>query len=164
MNARTTDRQKDAEFMRRALHLAAKGIEQRDGGPFGALVVIDDQILGEGCNQVVRRNDPTAHAEILAIRDACQRLGRFHLERATLYSTCEPCPMCLAALHWSRIETLVYAANGHDAETVGCDDRMIWRFMQSPVSSSGLTVRQENRQAAIELMRRWQQDQHKTRY
>ncbi len=90
--------------MQAALDLARRGIEQRDGGPFGAVVVIDNKIVGRGWNQVVVRHDPTAHAEILAIRDACQRLSRFHLEDATLYSSCEPCPMCLAAVHWARID------------------------------------------------------------
>ena len=150
--------------MREALSLAQQGIVRRDGGPFGALVVIDDQIVGQGWNQVVARNDPTAHAEILAIRDACSRLGRFHLQEATLYSTCEPCPMCLAALHWARIGTLVYAAGGDDAKAVGFDDQIIRERLEQPLKSSGLTVRRQSREKALELMRRWQQDQQKTRY
>jgi guanine deaminase len=164
MSAPTIDPRKDAGFMQQALDLAAKGIEQRDGGPFGALVVIHGEVVGEGWNQVVSRNDPTAHAEILAIRDACRQLGRFHLEDAVLYSTCEPCPMCLAALLWARIGTLVYAANGDDAAAVGFDDRVIRERLVLPLGSGGLAVRQQGREEALTLLRRWQQDLSKIPY
>jgi tRNA(Arg) A34 adenosine deaminase TadA len=160
----SADHPDDAGFMHQALGLAARGIEQGDGGPFGALVVIDGKVVGEGWNQVVRRNDPTAHAEILAIRDACRRLGRFHLEDAVLYATCEPCPMCLAALCWARIETLVYAADGDDAAAAGFSDRIIRQALQLPLESSDLEVRSLLREDALALIERWRQNPYKTSY
>ncbi|MDJ0807331.1 MAG: nucleoside deaminase [Gammaproteobacteria bacterium] len=155
---------KDDRFMLEALRLARQGVEQRHGGPFGAVVVVDDEILGRGWNQVVARNDPTAHAEILAIRDACARLGQFHLERASLYSTCEPCPMCLAATHWARIGTLVFAADAEDAARLGFHDKAIMQKMHKPLPLSGIQVRRIMQDSAQELFELWQADQAKTPY
>ncbi len=154
----------DGYFMQQALDLARRGLEQRDGGPFGAVVVIENKIVGRGWNQVVARNDPTAHAEILAIRDACHRLRRFHLTDATLYSSCEPCPMCLAAIHWSRIREVVFAADAEDAAAIGFNDKKISQALQNPIQNSGLKIRREMRSEALELFRQWQQDKDKTSY
>ncbi len=121
--------------MQEALKLARQGIEQRHGGPFGAVVVYAGEIVGRGWNQVVLQQDPTAHAEILAIRDACHRLGRFHLEEASLYTSCEPCPMCLSAAYWARLQTIVYAADAGDAAAIGFDDSLIKQFLQQPLAA-----------------------------
>jgi guanine deaminase len=142
-------------FMQQALALAAQGIELGHGGPFGALVVVAGRIVGQGWNQVVHRNDPTAHAEILAIRQACADLKTFHLPEATLYTTCEPCPMCLGALYWARIENLVYGATAEDAAEVGFDDHLIRQALRHPVQQQNLQVVQYNRKESRDLFIRW---------
>ncbi|MGD8587567.1 MAG: nucleoside deaminase [Chromatiales bacterium] len=154
----------DERFMQTALSLARQGITQGHGGPFGAVVVCEGEIVGRGWNQVILQQDPTAHAEILAIRDACRRLGRFHLEDAILYSTCEPCPMCLSAAYWARIPTLVYAADARDAAAIGFDDRRIKQFLQQPLSKGKIQVRRTLQQEALAIFRQWQQDPEKVLY
>lgn len=151
-------------FMREALNLASAGIRQRHGGPFGAVVVIGDEIVGRGWNQVVVKNDPTAHAEMLAIRDACTRLGHFHLNEATLYTSCEPCPMCLSAAYWARIDAIVYAADANDAAAIGFDDRRIKQVLQQPLSSGDISFRQMMQGEARQLLQQWEEDPEKTRY
>ena len=142
-------------FMQLALALAEKGVELGHGGPFGALVIIGDRVVGEGWNQVVLHNDPTAHAEINAIRNACASLGQFHLPQATLYTTCEPCPMCLGATYWAHIERLVYAATAEDAAEFGFDDQRIRHAFQAPLKQQGLHSEQRQREQSIELFRLW---------
>jgi tRNA(Arg) A34 adenosine deaminase TadA len=154
----------DQRFMQEALQLARQGIRQGHGGPFGAVVVYGGKIVGRGWNQVVQQLDPTAHAEILAIREACRRLSRFHLEDAVLYTTCEPCPMCLSAAYWARIPTLVYAADARDAAAIGFDDRRIKQFLQQPLSKGKIQVRRTLQQEALEIFRQWEQDPGKVRY
>lgn len=115
----------DESFLSRAIELARQGSELGHGGPFGALVVRDGQVLGQGWNRVIVDNDPTAHAEVCAIRMACQRIGSFHLHGATLYASGEPCPMCLAAAYWARIERIVFANSRDQAAAIGfCDDEL----------------------------------------
>jgi guanine deaminase len=113
-------------FLGRAIALGREGMNRGEGGPFGAVVEADGVILGEGWNRVLATNDPTAHAEINAIRAACARLGRFHLEEATLYTSCEPCPMCLAALYWAGIRKVYYAATRHAAADAGFADEHLY--------------------------------------
>lgn len=120
------DREKDRTFIGAALALARKNAASADGGPFGAVVVHDGQVVGEGQNSVTTANDPTAHAEIVAIREAAKRLGRFDLKDCVLYTSCEPCPMCLAAAYWSRIDRVVYAATQDDAAAAGFDDAFLY--------------------------------------
>ena len=119
-------KQNDEVLIRRAIELARDSV-RTGGGPFGALVVRDGRVLAEGQNRVTVRNDPTAHAEIVAIREACQSLGSFRLEGCTIYASCEPCPMCLAAIYWSRAERLVFACTRGDAARAGFDDERIYR-------------------------------------
>ena len=142
-------------FMQQALELARAGVEQGHGGPFGAVVVLENRIVGRGWNQVVHCNDPTAHAEVLAIRQACETLGRFHLDGATLYTTCEPCPMCLGALYWAHIDHLVYAATGEDAAGFGFDDQQIRVALQLPMNQQKLKLHQCGRDASLALFERW---------
>lgn len=111
----------DIEWLRVAVDLATRNVTE-GGGPFGAVIVADGVVLGDGCNRVTRDNDPTAHAEVVAIRAACAARGHFSLAGATLYASCEPCPMCLAAALWSRVSRIVYAADRHDAARGGFDD------------------------------------------
>ncbi len=115
----------DSDFLRLSLTLAHTHMKAGDGGPFGAVVVKDGVVVGEGWNQVTSTNDPTAHAEVQAIRDAGRRLGTFNLAGTILYSSCEPCPMCLAATYWARVDRLVYGASAKDAAEIGFDDAFL---------------------------------------
>lgn len=120
------------DFMERAAKLAREGVDKGEGGPFGAVVVHGGKVVGEAHNRVLATNDPTAHAEILAIRAAAARLKRFHLTGCELYTTCEPCPMCLAAIHWAHLERVHYAMTRHDAAAIGFDDAAIYEAMTAP--------------------------------
>jgi guanine deaminase len=113
-------------FLRRAIRLAVENVQSGRGGPFGAVIVKDGLVIAEGANSVTGANDPTAHAEIGAIRAACQVLGRFDLKGCTLYSSCEPCPMCLGAIYWARLDALYFAASHRDASAAGFDDSSIY--------------------------------------
>jgi guanine deaminase len=119
-------------FMRRAIELARQGMEQGKGGPFGAVVVLEGRIVGEGCNCVTSSADPTAHAEVVAIRAACATLGRFDLHGGTVYTSCEPCPMCLSAIYWARLDRIVFANDRADAARIGFDDASIYREVALP--------------------------------
>jgi len=114
------------EFMRRAIALSREGMESGKGGPFGAVVVREGRIVGEGVNQVTSANDPTAHAEIVAIRAACRALGRFDLRGCEIYTSCEPCPMCLGAIYWARPERVIFANTKEDAAAISFDDDFIY--------------------------------------
>ncbi len=125
-------------FMRRAIELSRTRLAAGEGGPFGAVVVKDGRIIGEGWNQVVGTNDPTAHAEIVAIRAACRHLGNFSLAGAELYTSCEPCPMCLAATLWARIEGIFYGNTRDDAAAIGFDDEYFYREVMLPLGERQL--------------------------
>jgi tRNA(Arg) A34 adenosine deaminase TadA len=118
--------------MERAARLARDGVEGGEGGPFGAVVVHEGKVIGESCNRVLKTNDPTAHAEILAIRAAAARLKRFHLTGCELFTTCEPCPMCLAAIHWAHLEKVHYGMTRDDAAAIGFADAAIYAAMADP--------------------------------
>ena len=116
----------DERFMQRAIELAQQGVDSNTGGPFGCVIARDGRIVGEGSNQVTSTNDPTAHAEIVAIRNACAELNSFQLEGCVVYTSCEPCPMCLGAIYWARPERVYIACNRNDAATAGFDDAFIY--------------------------------------
>jgi guanine deaminase len=130
----------DEEALRRAIALATENVA-RGGGPFGAVVVKDRRIVGAGTNRVTLDNDPSAHAEIVAIRDACRRLGTFTLDGAVVYSSCEPCPMCWSAIQWSRAGRLCFAADQKEAAAAGFDDAVFWREVTLPMAQRALTAR-----------------------
>jgi tRNA(Arg) A34 adenosine deaminase TadA len=113
------------EFLSEAIRLSLEAVRNGIGGPFGAVIVKGNEIIGRGCNQVTSTKDPTAHAEIVAIREACKRLGSFHLKGCELYSSCEPCPMCLAAIYWAKIDKVFYALTGRHAAEIGFADEFI---------------------------------------
>lgn len=119
-------REEDEGFLREAIALADEGVRSGRGGPFGAVVVLDGEVLGRGHNEVIGSHDPTAHAEVQALRAACAAVGRFHLHGAVIYSSCEPCPMCLGAIYWARVDRVVYAADRHDAATAGFVDARLY--------------------------------------
>jgi guanine deaminase len=129
-------------FIRRAIDLAVENVRSGRGGPFGALVVKDGEVLAEGVNQVTTACDPTAHAEMQAIRAACARLKRFDLRGCELYSSCEPCPMCLSAIYWARLDRLYYAATRDDAARAGFDDSRIYDEIPRAVEERQLPMRQ----------------------
>ena len=144
----------DEFFLREAIRLAGEHLEAGHG-PFGAVVVHGGEIVGLGRNSVTLSLDPTAHAEVLAIRSACQRLGRFSLAGCILYASCEPCPMCLAAAYWARLERIVYAATRGDAARSGFDDARIYDELTFPASARRLHMRQLLHAEGLEVLERW---------
>ncbi|HID24345.1 MAG TPA: nucleoside deaminase [Planctomycetaceae bacterium] len=145
----------DEDFLRGAIRLSIEKMQAGEGGPFGALVVHDGQVVGRGWNRVTRANDPTAHAEIEAIRDACRTLRTFRLTGCRLYSSCEPCPMCLAAIYWARIDCLWYAANRDDAARAGFDDAWIAEQISRPLHHQSLRIHQTLRDEAVPAFEAW---------
>jgi tRNA(Arg) A34 adenosine deaminase TadA len=130
----------DRRFMAEAIGLSLKGMRGGKGGPFGALVVRKGEVIGRGHNRVLASADPTAHAEITAIRAACRRLGTFHLEGCVLYTTCEPCPMCLAAAYWARVDRVVYANTRRDAAAIGFSDAFIYEELERAVARRSMPM------------------------
>jgi tRNA(Arg) A34 adenosine deaminase TadA len=122
-------------FMKEAVLLSQKGLQNNEGGPFGCVIVKDNEIIGRGNNKVTSSSDPTAHAEIIAIREACKNLGTFQLNDCEIYTSCEPCPMCLGAIYWARIKTIYFANSREDAAAVGFDDSMIYDEMNADLKS-----------------------------
>lgn len=154
----------DVQFMRRAIALAQKGIDQNEGGPFGCVIVRNGEIVGEGNNQVTSTNDPTAHAEVVAIRNACQTLGSFQLEDCTIYASCEPCPMCLGAIYWSRPKQLFYACNKSDAAAIGFDDKFIYEEIERPSTARQIKTETILRDEAINVFENWAGKTDKAEY
>jgi tRNA(Arg) A34 adenosine deaminase TadA len=145
------------EFMMRAIELARQGMRCGDGGPFGAVVVRDGEIIGEGWNRVLATNDPTAHGEITAIRAACAKLGSFSLVGCEIHTTGEPCPMCLGAIHWARLGAIYHGFRVEDAAEVGFDDREFFRQMVLPPEQRMIPSRESCRAEAMELIREYAQ-------
>ena len=143
------------DYMRRAIALSREHMEANHGGPFGAVIVKDGRVIGEGWNQVTGTNDPTAHAEVAAIRDACRTLGKFDLKGATLYTSCEPCPMCLAAAYWARVDALYYANTQEDAAAIDFDDAFLYRELALPMEKRALKAKQILRDEAQQVFRAW---------
>ncbi len=130
----------DEHFLRRAVDLSVAGSSSGDGGPFGAVVVVDGEVVGEGWNEVLLTRDPTAHAEVVAIRRACQRLATFDLDGATMYASCEPCPMCWAATLWARCGRIVYANTRDQAAAIGFDDELFYEQMAVPLADRAVPM------------------------
>ncbi len=141
--------------MREAVSLGREGMAKDGGGPFGAVVVCAEQIVGRGHNQVTQLNDPTAHAEVMAIREACRSLGRFELRGCHLYTSCEPCPMCLAAIYWARLEKVYYACTRHDAAEIGFNDNFIYEQLPLEIAQRSLPMEQIARESSLGLFREW---------
>lgn len=147
--------EEDIKFMRRALELARNGVDSNIGGPFGALVVKDGRVIGDGVNRVTSTNDPTAHAEVVAIRAACAAIGSFQLDGCVIYSTCEPCPMCLGAIYWARPERVVIAGTREDAAAAGFDDAFIYDEICSDLSERRVRVESLLRDEAQAVFEQW---------
>lgn len=154
----------DIKFMRRAIELSEKGMNANAGGPFGAVVVKRGEIIAEGYNQVTSQNDPTAHAEIVAIREACSKLKRFQLDDCIIYTSCEPCPMCLGAIYWARPKKVFYACNRNDAEKIKFDDQFIYDEMALGISERKIKFKNLLRDEAFEVFQKWLQKEDKSTY
>lgn len=150
--------------MREAIKLAIEGMEKGLGGPFGAVVVKDGVIIGRGSNSVLANNDPTAHAEVTAIREACKALKQFQLSDCILYTSCEPCPMCLGAIYWARPKEVYFAGNRLDAANAGFDDDFIYREIDVPLENRKLKMTNILREESLKAFEIWKQNEDKTLY
>ena len=154
----------DNPFMARAIQLSINNVQSGRGGPFGAVVVKDGNIVAEGANLVTATNDPTAHAEVLAIREACKKLGVFELEGCEIYSSCEPWPMCLGAIYWARLARVFFAGAAADASKIGFDDSLIYREIAQPHSQRQIPMIQMMREQALAAFRLWENKPNKIEY
>lgn len=154
----------DEKYMRRAIAIAREGMNANAGGPFGCVIVKDGEIVGEGHNQVTSTNDPTAHAEVVAIRDACSSLKAFQLDGCTIYTSCEPCPMCLGAIYWARPAALFIAGTRKDAADAGFDDDYIYKELERPNAERTMTMKSLLRDEVIALFEDWKSKIDKTDY
>lgn len=152
------------KFMEEAIRLSEEGIRKGIGGPFGAVIVKDGIIIGRGQNRVTSTNDPTAHAEIVAIRHACKQIDSFSLKGAILYTSCEPCPMCLAAIYWARLEKIYYANTREDAAKIAFDDASIYSEVALPMKDRSLSMEQLLRDRALLVFDEWKMKVDKIHY
>lgn len=146
------------EFMMRAIELARSNIKNLNGGPFGAVIVKDGKIIGEGSNHVLANNDPTAHAEIVAIREACKNLSSFQLNGCEIYSSCEPCPMCLGAIYWARPAKLYFAAGREDASGADFDDSLIYKEVCLPIQERQIPTEQFLKEESQAVFNEWKEN------
>lgn len=152
------------EFMRKAIELSIDNVKSLKGGPFGAVVVKNGEIIATGANSVTSKNDPTAHAEVEAIRKACETLGSFQLDDCEIYTSCEPCPMCLGAIYWARPKAVYYANTKADAAKIDFDDQFIYEELDNPLSERKLPMIQMLRDEAIAAFELWQENTEKVEY
>ena len=151
------------KFMQEALNEAKKGISNNEGGPFGAVIVKDGKIIGRGHNQVIINNDPTAHAEIQAIRQACKNINNFSLKGCQFYTTCEPCPMCFSAIHWARLDKVYYAATKEEASKIGFDDGFLYDILEKRVEDNIKFIKIDEK-ASKEVCEEWFKKDDKVLY
>jgi tRNA(Arg) A34 adenosine deaminase TadA len=150
-------------YLKEAIKISIENQDQ-GGGPFGAVIVKDGEIIARSGNTVTKNNDPTAHAEINVIREACNKLNHFELKGCTIYSSCEPCPMCLGALYWSRIDKIVFAAGREDARDAGFDDSFIYEELDMPFDQRKIDTQQMLRQEAVQSFLKWKNKEDKLEY
>ena len=155
---------KDEYFMKRAIEMARKGMNANAGGPFGCVIVKDDTIIAEEHNRVTSTNDPTAHAEIVAIRKACDKLGSFQLDDCILYTSCEPCPMCFGAIYWARPKMVFFACTKKDAAKVDFDDQFIYDELEKDIEDRNIKFVRMMRKEAVSVFREWAEKTDKTDY
>lgn len=157
-----TDR--DIELMRRAINLAEEGMTNNHGGPFGCVIAKDGAIIAEGYNRVTSTNDPTAHAEVVAIREACKKLGTFQLNGCTLYTSCEPCPMCFGAIYWARPDKVYFACNKKDAAAIAFDDQFIYDELEKRIEERQIKFINILQEEGIPVFKKWVEKSNKTAY
>ncbi len=155
---------RDEFFMRRAIALAQEGMNSNEGGPFGAVVVKDDKIIAEGNNAVTSTNDPTAHAEVVAIRNACKELNSFQLDDCIIYTSCEPCPMCLGAIYWARPKKVFYACDKKDAAEIDFDDQFIYTELDLSISERSIPFVRLLKEEGKLVFNNWAKKVDKTEY
>ncbi len=151
-------------FMERAIQLSLENVRSGHGGPFGAVIVQESKIIAEGVNRVTQTNDPTAHAEVVAIREACRKLHLFELKGCEIYTSCEPCPMCLGAIYWARPDRVYFGNTAADAARIGFDDSLIYREISEPHSQRKIPMIQMMHEEALEAFRVWNEMPGKTPY
>ena len=154
---------KNEKFMRMAIELAVENVKN-GGGPFGAVIVKDDEVIATGVNRVTANHDPTAHAEVSAIRTACQKLKTFDLIGSTIYTSCEPCPMCLGAIYWARISHVFCGCNQVDADKIGFSDAFIYRELEKPMNERELQQTFILHEEALNAFRAWEEKEDKIEY
>lgn len=151
-------------IMQDLINQTKESIDKEQSGPFGAVIVKNGEIVGKGINKVTLHNDPTAHAEVMAIRDACRKLGTFQLNGCEIYCTCEPCPMCLGAIYWARIDKVFFAATRDDAANADFDDSMIYNELALPYEQRKLKFNQILRDESLSIFDTWKQNENKIKY
>ena len=151
------------EFMKMAIELSVKNVD-KGGGPFGSVIVKNNKIIAEGANKVTSTNDPTAHGEIVAIREACKKLNNFNLNGSELYSSCEPCPMCLSAIYWARISKIYFANTREDAQKIDFDDSLIYSELQKNINGRKIPMIQMMRNEALRAFELWDKKIDKVKY
>jgi guanine deaminase len=156
--------EREKRFMQMAVDLSRKGMENGDGGPFGSIVVKGEEVVGRGWNQVLLLNDPTAHAEVVAIRDACKQLGTFQLHDCEIFTSCEPCPMCLGAIYWARPQRVYFANTKDDAAAIDFDDSFIYKEIAVPHSDKKIPFISFPDADALQVFREWKEKGDKTLY
>jgi guanine deaminase len=155
---------RDMDFLKIAIDMARQGISSNRGGPFGAIVVQDDEIIGRGCNQVTSSHDPTAHAEIVAIRHACNNIKSFQLKNCSIYSTCEPCPMCLGAIYWAGLKRVIFSLSRLDAKKIGFQDELIYKELILPHHLRKMETKQIYMDESLEVFNQWFSDSNRIEY
>ncbi|MGV7106166.1 nucleoside deaminase [Flavobacterium sp. U410] len=153
-----------SKFITEAVELSRNGMNNNEGGPFGAIIVKDGKVVGKGNNRVTSSNDPTAHAEVVAIRDACKNLNSFQLDDCILYTSCEPCPMCLGAIYWARPSKVFYANTREDAAAIGFDDDFIYEEINVSMDDRKIPFEQLGREEALQVFKEWQSKNDKLEY
>ncbi|MCH9744674.1 MAG: nucleoside deaminase [Gammaproteobacteria bacterium] len=154
----------EKQFMNLTLNLVSESIKENLGGPFGSIITRDNEVIAKGVNRVTSTNDPTAHGEVVAIRNACEALNTFNLSGCHLYTNCEPCPMCLSACYWARIDKIFFAVNREDAKEIGFDDAYFYEQVCKPINERDIPMTQCMREEALALFKEWDQKEDKMRY
>ncbi|HOP05611.1 MAG TPA: nucleoside deaminase [Tenuifilaceae bacterium] len=155
--------QQNDKYMKEAIRLSVENVE-KGGGPFGAVIVKDGEIIARGANRVTSTNDPTAHAEVTAIREAAKVLNTFNLEGCEIFTSCEPCPMCLAAIYWARIDRIYFGNTKTDAKNIGFDDSFIYEEIEKPINQRAIKTTQLLRDEALQAFRKWDEFEGKVEY
>tara|TARA_Y100000758_G_scaffold139587_1_gene98865 strand:- start:914 stop:1393 length:480 start_codon:yes stop_codon:yes gene_type:complete len=152
------------KFMREAIRLSMENVQSDNGGPFGTIIVKNGKIIATGVNEVTKSNDPTAHAEMIAIRNACEKLNSFQLDGCDIYCSCEPCPMCLGAIYWARPKSIYFANSKKDAAEINFDDNVIYQEIKLPIHERKLTTTQLLRDEAQSVFLKWKESENKIEY
>jgi guanine deaminase len=156
--------EREHRFMQAAIELARKGMDAGEGGPFGCVIVRGDKIVGQGCNAVTSNNDPTAHAEVVAIRNACNHLQTYQLTGCELYTSCEPCPMCMGAIYWARPDRVFFGGTRFDAAFAGFDDSFIYEELNVPLPNRRIPIENIGREEAVKVFEEWMKKPNKISY